>query len=54
MYSAVRKLAGWMAREKVSPMIPVTMTVNRRVVTAEVEPRTLLVDFLFKFYYIFF
>ena len=27
-------------------MIPVTMTVNRRVVTAEVEPRTLLVDFL--------
>src|SRR6266511_3165754 len=27
-------------------MIPVTMTVNRQVVTAEVEPRTLLVDFL--------
>src|SRR6266511_1209188 len=31
---------------EVSPMIPVTMTVNRQVVTAEVEPRTLLVDFL--------
>src|SRR5512147_54725 len=27
-------------------MIAITMTVNRRVVTAEVEPRTLLVDFL--------
>src|SRR5512144_3359995 len=27
-------------------MIPISMTVNRRVVTAEVEPRTLLIDFL--------
>ena len=31
---------------EVSPMIPITMTVNRRVVTAEVGPRTLLIDFL--------
>jgi aerobic carbon-monoxide dehydrogenase small subunit len=30
----------------VSPMIPVTMTVNGQVVTAQAEPRTLLVDFL--------
>src|SRR5512132_541443 len=45
MCSAACKLTGEMARET-SPMIPVTMTVNRQVVTAEVEPRTLLVDFL--------
>lgn len=27
-------------------MIPVTMTVNQQPVSAEVEPRTLLIDFL--------